>query len=106
VHSKEDKTWLPQAGTRKNNDCVEMRLNLFYIPTPRIMTKTLMKQMWRRVTNRTTPNFTPTSNPRGVQMGRVTGQMNKGAQDHTSDKRSDEDDQMTPSPLASEGVPK
>jgi hypothetical protein len=34
----------------------------------------------------------------------VTGKTNRGAQDHTQDERSDEDDQMTPSPLASEGM--
>jgi hypothetical protein len=49
----------------------------------------------------------PRQSPQGVpKQGRVTDQMNRGAQDHTPDARSDEDDQMTPRPLASEGVPK
>jgi hypothetical protein len=53
------------------------------------------------------PQIPPRQAPQGVpKRGRVTGKTNRGAQDHTPDERSDDDDQMTPSPLASEGVSK
>jgi hypothetical protein len=53
------------------------------------------------------PQIPPWQALQGVpKWGRVTGRTNRGAHYHTPDVRSDEDDKITPRPLASEGVTK
>jgi hypothetical protein len=57
--------------------------------------------------DQTEPKFTPTSTPGVPRWGRLMCQTNRGTHGHTPDERSDEDDdKMTPNPLASEGVSK